>query len=127
VYIASPYTIGDTAVNVRKQLDCASLLMDIGFIPFAPLLTHFLHLVHPRPYRTWMDYDFEWVKACDFLLRLQGQSSGSDREILVAESNDIPVIRDIKLLLEHNTITSNRDHSINDIIKKFDDINKSGV
>jgi hypothetical protein len=127
VYIASPYTIGDTAVNVRKQMDCATLLMDIGFIPFAPLLTHFLHLVNPRPYATWMEYDFEWVKACDFLLRLQGQSSGADREILVSESNDIPIIRDIEVLLKHITIKDDSNYSVDGIIRKFDEINKSGV
>ena len=41
VYIASPYTKGDTAVNVKRQLDAVDELMDAGFAPFAPLYSHF--------------------------------------------------------------------------------------
>ena len=91
VYIASPYTIGDAGSNVKKQMDCAHLLMDCGFIPFAPLMSHFLHMNRPRPYEEWMEWDFEWVKSCDALLRLSGTSPGADREIFCAETNNIPV------------------------------------
>jgi hypothetical protein len=31
VYIASPYTIGDVAVNVRHQIDAADELMSSGY------------------------------------------------------------------------------------------------
>jgi hypothetical protein len=48
VYIASPYTLGDVAVNVKRQLDCADELMNAGFAPFAPLYSHFQHMVQQR-------------------------------------------------------------------------------
>ena len=91
VYIASPYTKGDVAVNVKAQLDAADELMNEGFAPFAPLYSHFQHMAHPRPYEDWMKIDFEWVTVCDCLLRLPGESSGADREVELAESLNIPV------------------------------------
>jgi len=92
VYIASPYTIGDVAVNVRVQLDTADELMDMGLVPFAPLMSHFQHLVHPRPYEDWIDVDLEWVKSCDILLRLEGKSDGADNEVYVANSLKLHVV-----------------------------------
>lgn len=91
VYIASPYTLGDVAVNVKYQMDVANELMELGFAPFTPLLTHFLHMAHPRPYEDWIKVDKVWVLACDALLRLGGQSSGADSEVELAKQNDIPV------------------------------------
>ena len=85
VYIASPYTKGDVAVNVKNQLGAANELMDAGFAPFAPLYSHFQHMAHPRPYEDWMKLDFEWVGVCDCILRLEGESSGADREVELAK------------------------------------------
>jgi len=78
VYIASPYSIGDQAVNVRRQIDCAEELMNLDFVPYAPLLSHFQHLVHPRPIEDWYKFDNVWVRTCHYLLRLPGKSKGAD-------------------------------------------------
>jgi len=91
VYIASPYTLGDAAENVRAQIDAVDELMNMGFMPFAPLYSHFQHMVHPRPYQDWIDIDLEWVEVCDCLLRLPGESSGADDEVEFAELSHIPV------------------------------------
>jgi len=91
VYIASPYTKGDIAVNVKRQIDTASWLMDYGFAPYVPLLCHFQHMAHPRPYEDWIRRDFIWVLKCDMLLRLEGESSGADAEVAVAKNYNIPV------------------------------------
>jgi hypothetical protein len=99
VYIASPYTLGDVAVNVKAQLDTFAELLDLGYIPFAPLLSHFVHMAHPRPYHRWTAYDEEWVKACDVVLRLPGESKGADNEVRLAESLNIPVVRSVLELL----------------------------
>lgn len=98
VYIASPYTKGDIAVNVKTQIDCADILISLGFAPFVPLLAHFQHLIHPRPYNDWVLLDLEWVSSCDALLRLPGESKGADREVLVAKSLNIPVYYSIEEL-----------------------------
>ncbi len=92
IYIASPYTKGDVAVNVKTQLDMADQLMTLGYAPFAPLYSHFQHMAHPRPYQDWIAIDLEWVLVCDAVLRLPGDSSGADGEVKFAQEHGIPVV-----------------------------------
>jgi len=98
VYIASPYTLGDVAVNVKFQIDVANELMNLGFVPFVPLYSHFQHMVHPRPYTDWVKFDNEWVGACDCLLRLGGESKGADDEVKLAQDLGLPVFYSISEL-----------------------------
>lgn len=101
VYIASPYTKGDQAINVRFQMQMWNLLLDIGVIPIAPLWSHFQHLHHPRPYGDWTSYDDEIISRCDACLRLdavdekagyrQAESSGADAEVRLFEMLRKPV------------------------------------
>ncbi len=98
VYIASPYTIGDVAMNVRNQLNMVHLLMNKGFCPFAPLYSHFQHLYLPRPYQDWLAVDIEWIKVCNCLLRLPGESKGADLEVGVALDRKMPVFTSVSNL-----------------------------
>lgn len=91
IYIASPYTVGDVAVNVKRQIDVASKLIDMGYAPFWPLHSHFLHMAHPKEYETWMEIDLDWLIDCDAVLRLPGESKGADREVVLAAEHNIPV------------------------------------
>lgn len=101
VYIASPYTIGDVAINVKRQIDCADQLMTLGFCPFVPLYSHFQHMVHPRPYQDWIKFDKEWLSVCDCVLRLQGESEGADNEVSLAKQLKIPVVYSIQELVDY--------------------------
>lgn len=101
IYIASPYTKGDVAVNVRKQMDAVDILIDNGFLPFSPLYYHFQHLVHPRSYDEWLLLDIGWLLQCDAVLRLDGESIGADKEVEVAKENGIPVYYSISDLLSN--------------------------
>lgn len=101
VYIASPYTIGDVAVNVKAQLDMVDVLMDKGFAPFAPLYSHFQHMAHPRPYKDWIEIDLVWVVACDCVLRIGGVSQGADNEVAVALDLGMPVFYNLGDLYDH--------------------------
>lgn len=88
VYIASPYSSGWHADNVKRQLDAMKILMDEGFVPFAPLMSHFVEIHHKREPHQWMDWELEWLKDCDVLVRLRPKdengrevpSPGSDAE-----------------------------------------------
>jgi hypothetical protein len=99
IYIASPYTIGWQNDNVKRQIDAAHLLMDKGFAPYTPLLTHFQAMVHPRPESDWLKLDLEYLKICDAVFRIiprddKGNiipSSGADLEEKTAKENNIPV------------------------------------
>ena len=101
VYLASPYTLGDVAVNVKNQMDVADTLMTLGFIPFVPLYFHFQHMAHPRPYQDWIEVDLEWLPACDCILRLPGESKGADNEVKAMIGIGKPVFYSINELLLH--------------------------
>jgi len=96
IYIASPYRVGDVGQNVRAQMEVFDLLVGKEYVPFAPLLFHFQHISFPLPEEVWLELDFEWVKACDGLLRLPGESKGADMEVEVAKAAGIPVFTTIK-------------------------------
>jgi len=106
VYIASPYSLGDQAKNVRRQIDCADKLMYLGFVPYAPLMSHFHHLVYPHPIEDWYKLDNEWVRACHYLLRLSGKSKGADDEVALAEELGIPVFYSIGELFMYDNVAN---------------------
>src|SRR5687767_6211715 len=91
VYIAGPYTRGNVSANVKRALEAATRLIELGFCPFVPHLFHFLHAEHEQPYETWMALDFEWLAQCDVVLRLPGYSPGADQEVQRAGELGIPV------------------------------------
>jgi len=91
VYIACPYTVGDVAVNVHNAFMIADQLAGLGFIPYVPVWTHFWHLVSPHPYEFWTEMDLEFIKRCDYILRIRGKSEGADKEIEFAKKQNIPI------------------------------------
>ena len=92
IYISSPYSIGDVGENVSRHIEAANIVMNMGHCPIAPLLTHFMHIVRPRPYEDWMACDLELVKRCDIVWRLPGESKGADRETAAAAAAGIAVV-----------------------------------
>lgn len=109
VYIASPYTNGWMPTNVRRQMDTAHDLLDLGYYPYTPLLDHFMEIHKSRPESNWLDIDFVWVKKCDALLRLKPTddngneitSSRGDKEVQAALDNNIPVFYSIQELNDY--------------------------
>lgn len=95
VYIASPYTMGDVAMNVKRQIDTFNTLMNLGCCPVAPLLTHFVQLSYWHPYEEWVNIDNELLLRSDIVLRLPGDSKGADAEEKLARENFIPVVYSI--------------------------------
>jgi hypothetical protein len=110
VFIASPYTKGDPAVNTHFQCKIFDqLLTDRQVLPVAPLWTHFQHLLYPRPYKDWIDYDQAMLRLYDCCLRLDAevssaekkytyletQSSGADAEVATFIKNGKPVFYSI--------------------------------
>lgn len=100
VYISSPYSIGDQAANVRRQIVAAHVVMDLGHAPVAPLLTHYLHIHRPRPYEEWMAVDLKLVEKADVVWRLPGDSRGADREVSRARERGIRVVSSTFELVE---------------------------
>jgi hypothetical protein len=101
IYIASPYTIGNKEENVKRQIEVANQLMDLKYCPFTPLLSHYHNSMFERSYEDWMEIDFEWIKSCDGILRLEGESRGADAEIEFAKQLGISVFYSIEDLEEY--------------------------
>jgi hypothetical protein len=111
VYIASPYTKGDPAINTHCQLRAFDELMNDGIVwPFIPLTSHFIHLCFPRPYQDWIDYDLALIDRFDACLRLNAEmpeldysvshSSGADGEVARFKELGRPVFYDKQSLYE---------------------------
>ncbi len=118
IYIASAYTRGDVAINVRFQMETFDTLIGIGLVtPIAPLWTHFQHLMFPRPYEEWITYDNALLPLYDGCLRLTSEyprmkyvemeSSGADEEVRYFQSVGKPVFFSIREL--HNWARALRD------------------
>ena len=100
VYIAGPYTKGDVVVNVRNAVLAADRIFDAGHLPYVPHLTHLWHTVSPHPWEDWMRLDMEWIRACDALVRMPGESTGADLEVEQARNLGIPVFDGVDAFLE---------------------------
>ena len=109
VYIASPYTQNDPAINTHFQCQIFNQLMDDGKVwPIAPLWAHFQHTLFPRPYLDWVNYYKALLKLYDACLRLNAeyrpmnyretQSAGADGEIEYFLSVRKPVFYSIEEL-----------------------------
>lgn len=84
IYVAGPYSQGDPVLNTRKAIEAGERLIALGFVPFIPHVTLLWHLVSPHDIDFWYNYDNEWIKKCDALLRLPGDSKGADAEVNLA-------------------------------------------
>ena len=116
VYLASPYTKGDVAINTHFQCKIFNQLMSDGKVwPVAPLWSHFQHTLFPRLYTEWIAYDQALLHLYDACLRLdakleepsyiQGESSGADGEVKTFRTLKKPVffnISDLYAWVEQN-------------------------
>lgn len=75
--------------NVHEALRVGTELMKLGFCPFVPHATVLWDMVFPMHYDKWCEYDNEWVKVCDVVLRIPGESKGGDAECSLARASGI--------------------------------------
>jgi hypothetical protein len=97
VYVAGPYSKGNMVRNIGKAIEAANKLLDRGFAPFVPH-THsaLLDMVVERDPDVWYSLDNLFLADCDVLLRLPGESWGSDREVELARGHGMPVFESIE-------------------------------
>lgn len=109
VYVASPYSTGDPAINTHFQCQVFDQLLTDGKVwPVVPLWTHFQHVLFPRPYSDWIEYDKALLRLYDACLRLnatvnrgdlsysESKSSGADGEVAIFREIKKPVFFSIK-------------------------------
>jgi hypothetical protein len=88
IYIAGPYTaptLPEIERNVMHALDAGVAIMQRGHDAYVPYLTHWLDQHAKRrgielPNTYWYDYDEPHLMICEGLYRLDGASTGADRE-----------------------------------------------
>jgi hypothetical protein len=100
VYIAGPYTKGDVAVDIHNAVLAADALLEAGYDPFVPHLTHLWHLISPKKVEEWLAIDAAWLAVCDCVVRLPGESSSADTEVVRARALGIPVYDGLQSFLE---------------------------
>lgn len=104
IYIAGPYTDEDDEVvedNVLKAITVADQISKLGFRPFIPHLFHYWDKEFEHGYEFWMEQGSSWLSVCDGLLRIPGESTGSNREVHQASQEDIPTFSSILQLIFH--------------------------
>lgn len=97
VYIAGRMTNGGhengyDIQSIRRAIQVSQTLLEEGFCPYCPQLSMLAEMIQPIPYECYLGMDFEWVGACDVVLRLEGESRGADREVEYALAHGIPVV-----------------------------------
>lgn len=98
IYVAGPYSKGDVFANIRRAVQAGTALIKRGHSPFVPHLTGFWDFLTPLDYEEWLAYDMEWVRVCDAILRLPGESSGADREVAFAKELGKPVYFAVEMI-----------------------------
>lgn len=84
VYVAGPLTHGDTLANVRRACQAGAAVRARGFLEFVPHTSVLRDWIEADTYQAWLDWCLGWVKRCDALIRLPGESEGSDEEVRFA-------------------------------------------
>jgi hypothetical protein len=92
VYLAGPYTHPDPVANTRRMIKIADALLRLPVTPLVPHLSLLWHLVRPRSYQFWLEYDLQLVARADAVLRVPGRSEGADAEVTHARQLHIPVL-----------------------------------
>lgn len=92
VYVAGPYTTPDPIVNTRNAIIAGQRVYDAGMFPYVPHLTLIWHMVVPQEdVEYWYAFDLNAIDHSDALLRIEGRSTGADREVEYAERAGVPV------------------------------------
>lgn len=98
IYVAGPYS-SDPEGNTYMALVEGQRLLERGYAPMVPHLSHFWNEVIENPYSDWLDLDLAWVAVADAVYRIPGDSPGADREVELADKLGIPVYETLADLL----------------------------
>lgn len=110
VYVAGPMSGDDVNANIQEAMRIASTLYRTGYNVLLPHLNQYLQRYWEQQelddllawgYKEWMSADFAMLEKCDVLLRMEGESPGSDQEVAFAMGRGIPVVFSLVELKEY--------------------------
>ena len=84
--------------NVHKMIEVANLVRKRGFSVFVPALDVLMGFLDGRMgYEDYFENNIEWLKVSDYMIVLPGweSSSGTQKEIEIAERHRVPVFYDM--------------------------------
>lgn len=102
IYVAGPISLGDQDENVRRGVAAGLELLQAGYAPFIPHLSHYVNseaVLGTEDYEKWLQLDFSFIRTCSGVLRIPGISPGADREVAFARTLRLPVFYDIPSIL----------------------------
>ena len=100
VYIAGPISKGDLWRNVEKGIRVYNRLLDAGYEAYLPHFNVYADRLKRRSWADWMKIDAGWLKLCDVVWRIEGDSVGADCECKAAGKLGMPVVRTMGELKE---------------------------
>lgn len=100
VYVAGPMA-SDPEAGTYRAIDAAEEVFKLGAVPYVPHLNYFYQKRYPHEREFWLAYDNEFLAVCDGLLRLPGESAGSDAEVKLARKLGLPVFRSTQELADY--------------------------
>lgn len=102
VYISGPLSTGggNREQNVAFAANAFRALIEAGYAPLCPHLTHYAEAKHDCHFdhATWLSIDEEWVRVADAVYRIVGPSKGAKQECDLAHSLGIPVFSSLSAL-----------------------------
>jgi hypothetical protein len=107
VYVASPMRL-QPIDGPRAAAKAADQLVAAGHFPYLPQLDRlWAYMTGEKDVEIWLRMDFAWIRKCDAMVRLPGESAGADREVAFAKSIGIPVFKSVSAFLlagEHSSL-----------------------
>ena len=110
VYVAGPISRGSWDGNMIQATRAFNMFVYAGLVPFVPHATTLLNHVYVSErvavpstddYTFWLDYDFAYLRdVADVMLRMPGESWGTDREEEYMDSMGKPVFYTVEAILD---------------------------
>jgi hypothetical protein len=106
IYLSAPLSDGNTlppdaiAMNADRAAQVGADLLKHGFAPLVPQLTAGHACLMEVPWDFWIEAGCAWITIADAVLRLSGESRGTEAEIAFAEQRGVPVFTTLGELIE---------------------------
>jgi hypothetical protein len=93
IYIAGPIAQGNSFLNCAKAIKLHGTLIKLGHYPYCPHLDFIAQMLDPdlEVEKHLLPLDFAWIKKCQALIRMPGDSPGSDLEVAEAKKLGLPI------------------------------------